>query len=251
MTAVTKIRNVVFGEGVPKICVPLTDAVLEDLEKSITAMQDAPYDMIEWRADFYKDIETPDTRFQAMAVLRKQLGDTPVLFTARTSAEGGKLDIQTEDYKNMILSVIDSGLIDLIDVELSRGDDTLAAIVNAAHKNGVKIIASCHDFSATPAKESIVERLCRMQKLGADLVKFAVTPQNSRDVLTLLDATLTMREEHADTPVVTMSMGRQGVISRVCGSVFGSAITFGTAGSASAPGQLPADLLSTFINSVA
>ena len=45
-----------------------------------------------------------------------------------------------------------------------------------------------------------------MQSLGADIVKFAVMPQCERDVLTLLDATLTMKEEHSDTPVITMSM---------------------------------------------
>ena len=96
-----------------------------------------------------------------------------------------------------------------------------------------------------------MSRLCQMQHLGADIAKYAVMPQNERDVLTLLDATLTMREEHKEPPVITMSMGRQGIISRVCGSAFGSAITFGTAGKASAPGQLPADLLSSFINSLA
>ena len=42
-------------------------------------------------------------------------------------------------------------------------------------------------------------------------------PQSERDVLTLLDATLTMKEEHDETPVITMSMGHKGVISRICG----------------------------------
>ena len=140
---------------------------------------------------------------------------------------------------------------DLIDVELSKGDDTMRTLVEAAHRAGMKIIASRHSTTSTPSKETIVSRLCQMQHLGADIAKYAVMPQNERDVLTLLDATLTMREEHKETPVITMSMGRQGIISRVCGSVFGSAITFGTAGKASAPGQLPADLLSSFINSLA
>lgn len=250
MPATTKIRNVVFGEGIPKICIPLTDAGPEDLKKSTEAMQKAPFDFTEWRADFYKDIENPEIRFQALAYLREQLKETPLLFTVRTSLEGGKLEIQTEHYRDLILSVIDSGLADMVDVELSRGDDTMSAIVDAAHKNGVKVVASFHDFSQTPSRDTIVERLCRMQRLGADIAKTAVTPQNSRDVLTLLDATLTMREEHAETPVITMSMGKLGVVSRVCGSVFGSCVTFGTAGNSSAPGQLPADLLSTILDNM-
>ena len=113
----------------------------------------------------------------------------------------------------------------------------------------VTIIAEAgvnHNGSLEMAKE-----MARAAKeCGADIVKYAVTPQCARDVLTLLDATLTMQEEHNETPVITMSMGGQGAVSRVCGSVFGSSITFGTAGNSSAPGQLPADLLSTFINNL-
>ena len=58
-----------------------------------------------------------------------------------------------------------------------------------------------------------------MQSLGADIVKFAVMPQCERDVLTLLDATLTMKEEHSDTPVITMSMShRASAVSAVSSS---------------------------------
>ena len=89
-----------------------------------------------------------------------------------------------------------------------------------------------------------------MQELGTDVAKFAVMPTCERDVLTLLSATLTMKEQHNDTPVITMSMGRLGALSRVCGTLSGSAVTFGTAGRASAPGQLPADLLKTFLESL-
>ena len=82
-----------------------------------------------------------------------------------------------------------------------------------------------------------------MQELGCDLAKAAVMPQTEKDVLTLLEATLEMKEEHPRTPVITMSMGAMGAITRSGGGRFGSAVTFGTAGPASAPGQLPAELL--------
>lgn len=251
MSATVRIKNMVLGEGLPKICVPLTDTDIEGLNASTESMMNSPFDLIEWRADFYKDIENEKVRLQAMTFLRSQLADTPILFTIRTSPEGGKLQISTEDYISLIISVINSGLMDIVDVELSRGDDTLNTIVAAAHKVGVKVIGSLHDNFSTPSKDRIVHHLCQMQKLGADIVKFAVTPESPRDVLTLLDATLTMQEEHNDTPIITMSMGRQGAVSRVCGSIFGSSVTFGTAGKASAPGQLPADLLSAFLTSLA
>lgn len=250
MTSVLKIRNVLFGEGVPKVCIPLTNTCFKDLQTSAAGLKNFPFDLVEWRADFYESIRLPQARLQALSALRELVGEVPLLFTIRSFEEGGNLQINTEDYKQLIYQVLDSGLADLVDVEFARGADVMSAIVSAAHASGVNVLASSHNFSATPSKETIIDRLCRMQEAGADMVKLAAMPQSPRDVLTLLDATLTMKENHTDTPVVTMSMGQQGAISRICGEVFGSAITFGTAGSASAPGQLSADLLSLLLNSI-
>ena len=116
-----------------------------------------------------------------------------------------------------------------------------------AHANGVKVIASNHDFHKTPAKEEIVSRLRKMQDLGADIPKIAVMPQNKKDVLTLLAATEEMASEYADRPIITMSMSGTGVISRLCGEVFGSALTFGAVGKVSAPGQMGIEDLTTVL----
>lgn len=64
-----------------------------------------------------------------------------------------------------------------------------------------------------------------MQELGADLPKIAVMPQNEKDVLVLLEATNEMFKIYADRPIITMSMSGMGVISRLCGEIFGSALT--------------------------
>ena len=74
-----------------------------------------------------------------------------------------------------------------------------------------------------------------------------VMPQNKRDVLTLLAATEEMVTDYADRPVITMSMAGTGVISRLCGEVFGSSMTFGAAKKASAPGQMGVEDLSTVL----
>jgi 3-dehydroquinate dehydratase-1 len=58
------------------------------------------------------------------------------------------------------------------------------------------------------------------------------------DVLTLLTATL-QAGELLSIPLVSMSMGAQGTVSRLCGGAFGSALSFGMGAGASAPGQLP------------
>lgn len=250
MSKIVKVKNVKIGEGLPKICIPITDTDLDGINKSIGLIRNSPCDLIEWRADFYPNMTDPEVRIKVMTLLRNNLSHLPVIFTIRTSVEMGMIEIDTNDYINTNLAVIESGLIDIIDVELSRGEAAVRTIVEAAHRVGVKVIASRHNCVATPDKDVIVRNLCQMQDLGADLVKFAVTPQSERDVLTLLDATLTMKEEYNNTPVITMSMGPLGAVSRICGEIFGSAITFGTAGKASAPGQLPAPSLNIFLRSL-
>ena len=83
-----------------------------------------------------------------------------------------------------------------------------------------------------------------MQELGADLPKIAVMPQcKKKDVLTLLAATEEMVHGYADRPIITMSMAKDGAVSRMCGEVFGSALTFGTVGQTSAPGQIETEKL--------
>ncbi|HFB3637004.1 TPA: type I 3-dehydroquinate dehydratase, partial [Neisseria gonorrhoeae] len=71
----------------------------------------------------------------------------------------------------------------------------------------------------------------------ADICKIAVMPQSSEDVLTLLSATLEAKRLVAK-PVITMSMGQTGAVSRLAGQVFGSSITFGSGTQNSAPGQI-------------
>lgn len=248
MGAVVTVRKVRLGEGRPKICVPLVAADWEGLKAALLPLFGTPFDLIEWRADHYRAVRDPVALRDALATLREAIGDAPLLFTLRTKGEGGEAEISPEAYVELLLSAIESGLVDLVDAELSQGEAAFRAVAEAAHRVGVKVIGSRHDFSSTPGKEAIMDTLRRTQALGADVVKFAVTPRNGRDVLTLLDATLSMLEEGSPTPVITMSMGRLGAVSRVCGQVFGSCLTFGTAGKASAPGQLPAERLAAILD---
>ena len=150
-------------------------------------------------------------------------------------------------YEALNLAVARSGDADLVDVEIFTGDETVSRIIEGAHAAGVAVIASNHDFDKTPEKDDIIGRLKKMQQMGADLLKIAVMPHSTRDLLTLLDATEEMNRLYAERPVITMSMGGVGVLSRMCGEVFGSALTFGAAGQASAPGQMQVEDLHTVL----
>lgn len=242
-----KIRNIVIGEGMPKICVPIVGKTKEELLQEVKALQNLSVDIVEWRMDWFKEIENLDAAKEMVKTLREALKDTALLATFRSKKEGGELEVSTEYYIALNKAIVDSGCADLIDVELFTGETEVNDIVTYAHEHGVKVIMSNHDFDKTPSYDEILTRLKAMQSLDADIPKIAVMPTCKKDVLTLLQATNEMHETYADRPIITMSMAGTGVISRLCGEVFGSALTFGAAKKASAPGQMNVEDLHTVL----
>ncbi len=246
MTTV-KIRDIEIGTGTPKIIVPIVGKTKEEIITQAKSFDSIPLDVVEWRADWFDGVSDFAQVKDVLTDLREVLGNTPILMTFRTSKEGGEKAIDHKAYAELNLNAVRSGLVDLIDVELFTGDDIVREIIDGAHAAGVRVIASNHDFHKTPAKSDIIYRLRKMQDMGADIPKIAVMPQNKRDVLTLLAATEEMVTDYADRPIITMSMAGTGVISRLCGEVFGSSMTFGAAGKASAPGQIDVENLNTVL----
>lgn len=239
MPAVT-VRDVVIGEGPPKIIVPLTGADLPALRAQVAALDGHPVDVVEWRVDH---LRADDDAVAVGRELAAALGGRPLLVTVRTAAEGGERELGDAAYRELGLALLDAGVADLVDVELFRDPAVVRDLVGAAHAAGVAVVMSNHDFAGTPAREEILARLRRMPELGADVAKIAVMPHDAGDVLALLEATWAMHREHPDVPLITMAMAGTGVVSRLAGGVFGSAATFGTVGQASAPGQVDADEL--------
>lgn len=232
-----KIRNLVIGGGKPKVCVPMMGdegAVLRTAE----GIKKSRSDLAEWRIDTDPDWNNESHILQTAEKLRSVLGDMPLLFTFRTREEGGSAAVSEERYRELNRTMIRSGLIDLVDVEFFKTEETVKSLIREAETHGVRTVLSNHDFEKTPQEEEIVRRLCAMQEAGADLAKIAVMPKEEQDVIELLNATWTMKKFHPDTPVITMSMGQRGMISRLCGELYGSAVTFAAYEKASAPGQM-------------
>ena len=233
-----KVRNIVIGEGMPKICVPIVGVTKEAILDEARAITKLPADVVEWRIDWFENVFDFAKLEDVLKDLREVLGDMPILMTFRTSKEGGEKAIEDDVYADINIKAAQTGLVDMVDVEVFTGDEIVKKIIEGAHAAGVKVVASNHDFFKTPDKDDIVGRLRKMQDLGADIPKIAVMPTCKKDVLTLLAATEEMAREYADRPIITMSMAGTGVISRLAGEVFGSALTFGAAAKASAPGQM-------------
>ncbi len=249
------VRDLAIGAGRPKICVPLTGRTEEEILAELSAPGLSPADLVEWRADYYDHVSEPASVLHMLRIIRESLGDRPLLFTFRTQAEGGEAAITADAYERLLTDAAASGLIDLADLELFAGD-TLSSegeafcrrLTDNLHTAGVPVVMSSHDFAGTPALEELLRRLRRMQDLGADILKIAVMPRTDANVLTLLTATQQMRDGGARRPLITMAMADRGVVSRVAGGFFGSAVTFGSAARASAPGQMEAGRLRTLVD---
>ena len=234
-----QIRNITIGEGRPKICVPVVGQTEEDILREAAGLVSLPVDVVEWRADWFQDVFDIEKVLHTAKALRSALGELPLLFTFRTKKEGGNMAASLLQYKELVKRAICSGLVDLVDIELFSDKDTVNELIALAKEKNVKTILSNHDFVKTPSGNEIFSRLKQMEEAGADIAKIAVMPESTEDVLTLLSATCKAKKE-LTCPVITMSMAGTGLISRLSGEVFGSCLTFGTAGNISAPGQIDA-----------
>ncbi len=243
-----KVRNLEIGTGAPKIIIPIVGVTKEDILSAARSFADVTYDVVEWRVDWFENVFEFAKVEEVLKELREILGEKPLLMTFRTSKEGGEKAIDPEAYTELNVKAAESGYVDFVDVEIFTGDAVVSNIIEKVHAAGVKVIASNHDFHKTPAQSDIVYRLRKMQDMGADIPKIAVMPTCKKDVLTLLAATEEMYTNYADRPIITMSMAGTGVISRLAGEVFGSSMTFGCVGKASAPGQMGAEDLNTVLN---
>lgn len=231
-----KIRNLEINTGKPAVCVPVTDTDRDDIISHISDIT-MQTDMLEWRMDYFSELNDMAYLSQTINDVRDTAGDTPVIFTIRTAKEGGRFIGDAEEYMNLLTFISRSGCADIIDVEY----DTISEperFIDTLHYNDVRVIASHHDFKKTPSGDEMYYYLDSMKDAGADIVKLAVMPEASDDVLSLLSVTNMFHEEHPALPVVTMSMGKLGTVSRISGGTFGSCITFGADREASAPGQL-------------
>ena len=235
----------IFGQGTVKICVPIVDQSREKIWEKAEEIAGLPADLAEWRADFYEEVFRTEEVQTTLEGLKERLGGKALLFTVRTIEEGGSLTVSFEDYAQLAQAAASAGA-DLVDVEVFFREEKSEVLIRALQKTGARVIASNHDFVKTPSVEEMSRRLRRMEELGADAAKLAVMPADRQDVLNLLQATL-KADEALSIPVVTMSMGRLGLVSRICGGLTGSVMTFASAGTASAPGQIPVESMAALL----
>lgn len=230
--------------GMPKICVPVTGVTENEILGEFNKLKNTPLDLVELRADYFEFVQNQTKVTDLLEKIRK-LYDKPLLFTLRTKKEGGVSNINTDYYFKLNNSVIESKLVELIDIEFFSQAEGVDSIVDLSRKNRVVTILSNHDFLKTPPEEEIISRVNKMMDCG-DIAKIAVMPNSEEDVLTLLSAALKLKKEKKG-PFIAISMGPLGIISRISCELIGSCMTYASHKDKSAPGQIDAKLIKEII----
>jgi len=226
------------GGKEPLVCSPLVAKNEQSVLLELAAITAKSPDIIEWRVDFFEGIGDISRVISLAQQIRQAAQGIPTIFTRRSISEGGEsIPIDEDQVLELYRAVCTSQYVDMVDYELSCDPVHFQAALGAAHKAGVKLIASYHNFHQTPTIEQIVEKFVMAENSGADIAKVAVMPRAIEDVLTLLAATL-QGHRSIKLPIISMSMGAYGSLSRLFGWAFGSSVTFAVGDKASAPGQV-------------
>lgn len=237
-----RVKGRQIGAGRPKIIGPTTSKTPEDFYKTISSFvkMDA-LDMIECRIDYMGKLQPEE--FAAITKKGYELAsDKIVLVTLRNGGDGGPYKAEDEYYGSVYEAIIAHGKADFIDLEMFRDAAMIRKLVKAAHAKGIGVVMSDHEFHFTPSTDEMVRRLLLQQEMGADILKLAVMAFSPEDALSVMSATAKVRHYYSDKPMLTMAMGKWGVLTRITGEGFGSDLTFASVGGkASAPGQIPAE----------
>ncbi|EKA66033.1 3-dehydroquinate dehydratase, type I [Acinetobacter baumannii WC-692] len=233
-----------------KTIVPITAKTKEQaLAQAQVIANTADADLAEFRIDLLSFAS--DTK-QVIALgheLKKILGNKSMIATIRTKNEGGQLEISDADYGKTYQAYLKNPFMDWLDVEMFRDQKVVSEIVQKAHQKKVLVVMSNHDFQKTPSQDEIEKRLLKQDQMGADVLKIAVMPKSKQDVFTLMNATLKVSQQ-TTKPLLTMSMGQLGTISRVATANMGGSYSFGMIGQASAPGQIDVTKLKQILQTV-
>ncbi|WP_151767815.1 type I 3-dehydroquinate dehydratase [Acinetobacter oleivorans] len=233
-----------------KTIVPITAKTKEQaLAQAQVIANTADADLAEFRIDLLSFASDTKQVIVLGHELKKILGHKPMIATIRTKNEGGQLEISDADYGKTYQAYLKNPFMDWLDVEMFRDQKVVSEIVQKAHQKKVLVVMSNHDFQKTPSQDEIEKRLLKQDQMGADILKIAVMPKSKQDVFTLMNATLKVSQQ-TTKPLLTMSMGQLGTISRVATANMGGSYSFGMIGQASAPGQIDVTKLKQILQTV-
>ena len=128
------VKGVTIGEGAPKICVPMVGESLEQLKEEAVFLKTVDLDIVEWRVDFFEQVEDLEKVKEALGAIRTILKDIPLIFTFRSAKEGGEKEVSTHYYFQLNKAIAESGQVDIVDVELFNDEHDIKSLIETAHR---------------------------------------------------------------------------------------------------------------------
>lgn len=220
------------------IATALTDGAPSGQAHQARLAQQQGAQALELRADLLADPTQVRAALDAVrAALEAAPGACrlPLLLTYRSATEGGKGAGHGQGYEDYLASLLQLGLpVAAVDIEMAC--PASKALVAEAKAGGYDVVGSCHDFTATPSRAQIAEKLAQITADGADITKVAYMPRTAQDVAALRHAAHDFAGAYPHQPLIAISMGQLGAPSR---TDLVNCLTFATIadGAASAPGQ--------------
>lgn len=234
------IKNVEIYEGLPKVVVSISGISLQELKSELVHVKEnrSVLDIVEIRSDGFDNMSRSE-HLKLVNEVAGELTDIPVVYTYRTSHEGGSGSRSYAEYKDLLMDIITKCDIDIIDVEFMTAGKFLTELVECAGQYGKTVLLSQHDFKETPRVEEMQKLLYRMHSAGGEILKLAYAPKDADDVLNMLKI-VKMAKESIGNKVIGISMGESGRVTRLTGGEFGSCLTYGYITKNTAPGQVHA-----------
>jgi len=222
----------------PLICAPVVGANYKEVLAETAAIAKLKPDLFEWRVDYFDDAGETERVLGLASEIRQEAGDIPLIFTLRSHREGGEtVTLDDDGVAELCVAVCEAKVADFIDFEMSAPPHHIEQVCSAARASGTQSILSYHNFQETPDVEWLVSKFGNAHALDGDIAKIAVMPRTLDDVLTLLEATLRASRD-LPLPLISISMGAYGALTRMIAWMFGSSVTFAVGERSSAPGQI-------------
>lgn len=231
-----RIKNIDIENFHPLVCVPIVDTSVDESLRTARALVDGEVKVIEWRLDYLKELSSPVALDKALKEMADICSSTVLIATIRTDKEGGNLPFDEGKMKSYLTLIAKSKACDFVDVEYFTYENP-REVVSALKRLEQNVICSHHDFEETPQDDTTFTLLEEMECSECDVVKMAVMPVTTTDVTRFMDVCNAFAME-TNKLTITMSMGELGRVSRFAGNVTGSAVTFGSFNTKSAPGQI-------------
>ena len=213
------------------IATALTDGAPSGQARQARLAQQQGAGAAELRADLLAD----PAQVRAALTAVRAASSLPLLLTYRSATEGGKGAGHGQGYEDYLASLLQlRPPVAAVDIEMAC--PASKALVAEAKAGGYDVVGSCHNFTATPSRAQIAEKLVQITADGADITKVAYMPRNAQDVAALRHAAHDFAGAYPHQPLIAISMGQLGAPSR---TDLVNCLPFATIadGAASAPGQ--------------